>query len=438
MTVRPWRRALAWAAVCSLVFMVAYGGCTYVTAHRSDVDTLYFDWELRLPFVPLMIVPYWSIDLLFVGSFFLCSGREELDLLGRRILLAIVLAAVCFLLFPLRIAFPRPDVPGFQGALFRLLRGFDGPYNLVPSLHIALRTLLADVYARHTRGSLRVLVHAWFSLIGISTVLTYQHHVIDVAGGFVLALLCFYLLRGARVRAPVTPNPRIGGYYVTACVLTSALAAAAWPWGSLLAWPAVALAIVASGYFGVGPSVYRKEKDRLALSARILLAPCLFGQWLSLVHYRRRCRPWDEIVPGLWIGRQLSDREATDALRAGVTSVLDVAAEFSEATPFRAATRLSLPILDLTAPTSDQLHEAVGFLSEQRDRARSGGGATYVHCKIGYSRSAAVAGAYLLHAREASTVDEALSLMRRARPSLVVRPEAVEALRGFHAVERQR
>jgi hypothetical protein len=35
-------------------------------------------------------------------------------------------------------------------------------------------------------------------------------------------------------------------------------------------------------------------------------------------------------------------------------------------------------------------------------------------------------------------VDEALSLMRRARPSLVVRPEAVAALRGFDAAERQR
>jgi hypothetical protein len=40
MTVRPWRRALAWAAGCSLVFMVVYGGCTYVTAHRSNVGSL--------------------------------------------------------------------------------------------------------------------------------------------------------------------------------------------------------------------------------------------------------------------------------------------------------------------------------------------------------------------------------------------------------------
>ena len=46
------------------------------------------------------------------------------------------------------------------------------PHNLFPSLHIALRMILADIYARHTRGVVRVLVHVWFSLIGLSTVLT--------------------------------------------------------------------------------------------------------------------------------------------------------------------------------------------------------------------------------------------------------------------------
>ena len=37
---------------------------------------------------------------------------------------------------------------------------------------------------------------------------------------------------------------------------------------------------------------------------------------------------------------------------------------------------------------------------------------------------AAVVGAYLLAARHAANVDETLELLRRARPSIVVRPEA--------------
>jgi len=35
----------------------------------------------------------------------------------------------------------------------------------------------------------------WFILIGFSTLLTCQHHFVDIAGGFVLAAICFYLFR---------------------------------------------------------------------------------------------------------------------------------------------------------------------------------------------------------------------------------------------------
>jgi protein-tyrosine phosphatase len=47
------------------------------------------------------------------------------------------------------------------------------------------------------------------------------------------------------------------------------------------------------------------------------------------------------------------------------------------------------------------------------------------------SRSAAVAGAYLLAAQEAATVEEAVARLRKVRPSIIIRPEAMEALRGF-------
>ena len=58
-------------------------------------------------------------------------------------------------------------------------------------------------------------------------------------------------------------------------------------------------------------------------------------------------------------------------------------------------------------------------------------GTVYVHCKVGYSRSAAVVGAYLLASREVGSVDEALARLRKVRPSIVVRPEAMAALRIY-------
>ncbi len=55
--------------------------------------------------------------------------------------------------------------------------------------------ILVDVYFRHTRGFVRVATMVWFILIALSPVLTYQHHVIDIVGGFVLAGVCFWLFR---------------------------------------------------------------------------------------------------------------------------------------------------------------------------------------------------------------------------------------------------
>jgi membrane-associated phospholipid phosphatase len=71
----------------------------------------------------------------------------------------------------------------------------DAPYNLLPSLHAALMLILADVYLRNTRGIVRIAIVVWFFLIALSPILTYQHHSIDIAGGFILAVFCFAIFR---------------------------------------------------------------------------------------------------------------------------------------------------------------------------------------------------------------------------------------------------
>lgn len=417
--------AAATAAFLSLLFVVVYGGCNYITSLRTDVGTWYYEWERYIPFVPLMIVPYMSIDLFFVAAPFLCQDRSELRILATRIIFAILTAGTCFLLMPLRMGWNPPPLYGWLGSLFGSFCSMD-QYNLCPSLHIALRTILADHYGRRTRGRLRFLLQVWFSLIGFSTLLAYRHHTVDVVGGFILAAWCFYLIREDGFILPVVPNYRIGGYYAVGAVAMLFLARLCWPWGGLLLWPAIALGIVAAGYAGIGPGIFRKRDGQLPLCARVILAPVLLGQVLSLRYYRRQCRPWDEVVPGLWIGRKLNHAEAADAIRQGVTAVLDLTVEFSEALPFRGVTYRHIPVMDLTAPSQEQLREAAEFIAENVQS-----GTVYVHCKIGYSRSAAVIGAYLLQTGHAATVDEAVMLLRNARPSIIIRPEAMTALREF-------
>ena len=66
------------------------------------------------------------------------------------------------------------------------------------------------------------------------------------------------------------------------------------------------------------------------------------------------------------------------------------------------------------------------FITEQ-----SKYGIVYVHCKIGYSRSAAAVAAYLLISGQVSVVTEAVSAVRRARPAIVIRSEVITALYQF-------
>ncbi len=373
-----------------------------------------------------MILPYMSIDIFFIAAPFLCRTDEELRTFSRRVIAAILIAGLCFLLFPLRFAFPRPHASGLLGTIFDWFRGIDSPFNLLPSLHAALLLLLVDLYAKNLRGVFFFAAMAWFFLIGLSPLLTYQHHVIDIVGGFVLAAYCFYLFREPSLALPVVVNRRIGSYYAAGAVAALVMSAIFWPWGVLLVWPMIALGIVAIAYFGAGPIVFHKAKGNLPWSTRFVLAPCLLGQYLSLVYYRSQCRSWNEVTPRIWIGGKLGARSANKAVCGGVTAVLDLSAEFSEAKPFRKINYRNIPVLDLTAPTQAQLVEMSEFIGNH-----SRNGVVYVHCKIGYSRSAAAVAAYLIMNGNANTAKEAFAMIRRVRPSIVIRPEVISALSEF-------
>lgn len=418
--------AIRTAVLLSILFLVVYGSANTLTSQREDVGSMYFEWERQIPSLPWMVVPYLSIDLLFIAVPFLCSSDDERRTFARRITTAILIAGVCFLLFPLKFSFERPQMAGWLGDVFDSFRKMDRPYNEMPSLHIALRTILGGIYARHTQGLVRGLVLVWFSLIGLSTVFTYQHHVMDVFSGFFLGVLCVYLFREGIAVASVVPNRRVGIYYLTGAVL---LAIAAWllrPWGIVLLWPAASLGMVSYGYFNGGAGIFRKSGGRIPWETRLILAPCLLGQQLSLLHYCRQCSAWDEVVPGVLIGRLLNVAEARQAIHHGVTAVLDLTGEFSEVSPFLDLYYLNVPVLDLTAPTHRQFDQAVNFINRHFEN-----GWVYVHCKIGYSRSAAVVMAWLVRSGHASSTDQAATMLQRIRPAVVIRPEIVPAVSAF-------
>ena len=90
-------KAFAASVGLSLLFLLVYGACLWVTARRDDVRVFYFAWERAIPFVPFMILPYMSIDLFFVAAPFLFRNARELKVFVARVASAIFLAGICFL-----------------------------------------------------------------------------------------------------------------------------------------------------------------------------------------------------------------------------------------------------------------------------------------------------------------------------------------------------
>lgn len=432
---RPGTRAtrsiqLAASVGLSALFLILYPLCNWLAAQRPYVPTLFFGWERAIPFVPLMIAPYMSIDLLFVAAPFFCRDNQELAALSKRIVTALLVAAVCFVLFPFRFAFERPPLSGWLGDFFAWFCGLDRPFNLIPSLHITFCTILGEFYARRTRGVLRYALVAWFVLIALSAVLTFQHHIMDVVGGFALGAYCLYFFPESNPRLPTVRNGRVALYYSLGAIIVGLLVVLLWPWGAFLLWPFLSLGIAAAAYLGAGPRIFRKRDGRLPWTTWWTLGSILLGHEISRLYYRRQGRPWDRLTPRVLIGGVLSSREAISCVREGVTAVLDLTAEFSESSAFRALTYKNIPILDLTAPATAQLDEMISFIERE-----SAAGIVYVHCKIGYSRTAAVAAAYLLRSGAAASMSEAIDHIRRARPCVVIRPEVLAALRQFAASE---
>ncbi|SFL30031.1 phosphatase PAP2/dual specificity phosphatase family protein [Lysobacter sp. cf310] len=426
---RPWGRALLWLALLGPLFFLSYGYANSVAAARVGVPSIVFGWERAIPFWAWTILPYWSIDLFYGISLFVCRDRRELDNQALRLLSAQFIAIACFLAFPLTFSFVRPETDGVFGWMFDVLLGFDKPFNQAPSLHIVLLIVLWVRFAQHLSGAWRWLLHLWFGLIGVSVLTTYQHHFVDVPTGLLAGWLCVWLWpEGARSpwrAAAWARDPkrwRLASLYLVGAALCAALAwmlrGAAW-W---LLWPALSLLLVALNYALLGADGFQKRADgRLGPAARWLYAPYLWAAWINSRWWTRRAPQPVEVADGVWLGRMPGRDEA-----ARYAAAVDVCAELSAPSTLRlAAVR---PMLDLVAPEPQALRAAA-----QDIEAARAAGAVLVCCALGYSRSAATVAAWLLISGRADTVETAVAQVRAARPAVVLGEAHLRALEQVRA-----
>jgi protein-tyrosine phosphatase len=422
---RPsWRRATGWLALLGVLFYTSYPFSNWLASQRSNVPVVVFEWEGIVPFIAWTIVPYWTTNLFFALSVFLCRSRSELDAHAKRLLTAQIIAVACFIAFPLRASFAKPQIDGIPAFFFDALGAFDMPFNQAPSLHVALTTVLAALYVRILPRWAGIAFVLWSVLVVASVLTTFQHHFIDIPTGLLLGLLCIWMwpLEGGNRLATwrTTTDPRrrsLATRYGIAAVLLAAAAVVlngAFLW---LLWPAVALAAVALAYLGFGPSLFAKRDDgQVDWATRLILLPYRLGAEVNVHLWTRKDPAKVAIADGVWLGRFPKAAECRDA-----GTIVDMTCEL----PRRASggSWQCVPMLDLVAPEAAALRLA----ADRIERARRAG-PVLVCCALGYGRSAAALAVWLVLSGRAADPAAALAHLKQARPRLAVNPQQLQAV----------
>jgi membrane-associated phospholipid phosphatase len=160
-----------------------------------------------VPFRPQFVWLYLCVYPVFLLPF-LRAGRAAMHRLVVGYLVMFAVSYTIFLWMP--VAFDRPVLaetpPDFSQWALRMVYGRDPPWNCMPSTHCAV-ALLAGLALWESGRAI-----GWFGLctatcIGISTMYTKQHYIVDVVAGFTLAAVTWRTLQWIWRNPERVPEP---------------------------------------------------------------------------------------------------------------------------------------------------------------------------------------------------------------------------------------
>ena len=138
---------------------------------------------------------------------FVLRSKQELHAMAMSLTTVIGFAAVIFLVAPTEPAYgPLPNHYPLdwlhESAKMLALR-----HNLAPSLHVAMSWLVLRALATKAPPVIALSLYGWAGAIALATLLTHQHHVIDVVTGCLLTELVYRLMYRPRAIQAPTPRP---------------------------------------------------------------------------------------------------------------------------------------------------------------------------------------------------------------------------------------
>lgn len=191
-----WKRGLRQAIVLGLIMVTSLGCYLAIlwTRGRDATIVTRTAWDepisLQVGWVWVYLIPY------LVGPVIAALlSRETFAWYIRRGLIVVGVSLLIFLLLPTKTVRPDEELlrtklgTDLTSELYRNMITIDGPAaNAAPSLHVSLTCLLAFALIRDFPRGWPIWLAGAIS-VWLATLFTWQHHLIDVATGVLLATL---------------------------------------------------------------------------------------------------------------------------------------------------------------------------------------------------------------------------------------------------------
>lgn len=188
-------------AIKWLLLVLTYNNLVYFGSRLLTNGRIHYDISIgldnKIPFLPWMMVFYWSCYL-FWGINYILSVREDEDTARRFALSDMLGKTVCLIFY---IALPttmqRPEVSGngVWESIIRLLYEVDAADNLFPSIHcfVSWMSYLGIRKTGRIPKWYKIFSLVYALLVCLSTVTVKQHVILDVFAGVLLAEATYYI-----------------------------------------------------------------------------------------------------------------------------------------------------------------------------------------------------------------------------------------------------
>jgi membrane-associated phospholipid phosphatase len=165
--------------------------------------------DRAVPIEPAWMFVYGSMYVFVLLPLLVVRDRELFRRALQSYLFVLVVAYAGFVAYPT--ISPRPPAvagDGFAAWALRLNYALDTPYNCFPCLHVA-HSFVSALAAYRVHKRVGAAAAGWAMLIGVSTLFTKQHYVVDVIAGTMMAGIGYLLFLARFPRALVPDRDRI-------------------------------------------------------------------------------------------------------------------------------------------------------------------------------------------------------------------------------------